>query len=392
MSLRIAPLTTARIFYFLFYAAWASLLPFLALYYQGLGLRGGEIGILTGIPPLITLFSAPFWGGLADATNRHRQVLLAIIAGAMLSILALSQGASFWLLLPCIAAYAFFNAPVIPLIDNSVLALLGGRREEYGKQRLWGAVGWGAAAPVTGWLVDKAGIAWSFIVYLVLMCAGFLTARHLHLSQAGLGNSFRRGVGQLLSNRRWLLFLFIVFLNGSGISILTNFLFLYMNELGIEKTVMGLGLTIATVSELPVLFYSGQMLRRLGARGLLIISLAAYVIRAFGYSVVHAPLPVLALQFLHGLTFAAMWAAGVSFAGEIAPPGLGATAQSMFYSTVMGFGGMAGALAGGILLERLGGAGMFRWSGMAVLIGLLLLIVSGQRGLHKESDSNPVKG
>jgi PPP family 3-phenylpropionic acid transporter len=239
-------------------------------------------------------------------------------------------------------------------------------------------VGWGAAAPVTGWLVDKAGIAWSFIVYLVLMCAGFLTARHLHLSQAGLGNSFRRGVGQLLSNRRWLLFLFIVFLNGSGISILTNFLFLYMNELGIEKTVMGLGLTIATVSELPVLFYSGQMLRRLGARGLLIISLAAYVIRAFGYSVVHAPLPVLALQFLHGLTFAAMWAAGVSFAGEIAPPGLG--------------GGMAGALAGGILLERLGGAGMFRWSGMAVLIGLLLLIVSGQRGLHKESDSNPVKG
>jgi MFS transporter, PPP family, 3-phenylpropionic acid transporter len=87
-----------------------------------------------------------------------------------------------------------------------------------------------------------------------------------------------------------------------------------------------------------------------------------------------------------------MWAAGVTFAGEIAPPGLGATAQSIFYSTVMGFGGMAGALAGGILFERSGGAGMFRVSGFVVLAGLLVMAASGRKVHKKDLPPDPSGG
>jgi hypothetical protein len=42
-------------FYFLYFAAIASLLPFFVLFYQGLGFNGAQIGLLTGVPPLITL-------------------------------------------------------------------------------------------------------------------------------------------------------------------------------------------------------------------------------------------------------------------------------------------------------------------------------------------------
>jgi MFS family permease len=74
-----------------------------------------------------------------------------------------------------------------------------------------------------------------------------------------------------------------------------------------------------------------------------------------------------------------MWVAGVSFSSEMAPPGLGATAQGLFSSTVMGFGGIIGALAGGLLIDHFGGAGMYFWTGTAVLFGLWIFVAFGRR-------------
>ena len=62
-------------FYFLYFSAFAALLPFFVLFYQGLGFSGAQIGLLTGVPPLITLIGAPFGTGLADSTGRHKLIM-----------------------------------------------------------------------------------------------------------------------------------------------------------------------------------------------------------------------------------------------------------------------------------------------------------------------------
>ena len=61
-------------FYFLNYAAFAALLPFFVIFYQGLDFTGAQIGLLAGIPPLITLFAAPLGAGHADSTRRHKLI------------------------------------------------------------------------------------------------------------------------------------------------------------------------------------------------------------------------------------------------------------------------------------------------------------------------------
>lgn len=50
-------------FNFLLFAATACVSPFIVLYYQGLGFTGMQIGLLTDVTPLITLFGAPLWTG-----------------------------------------------------------------------------------------------------------------------------------------------------------------------------------------------------------------------------------------------------------------------------------------------------------------------------------------
>ena len=114
-----------KAFYFLFYAALAALSPFLVLYYQQLGFSGRQIGLLTGLPPLVTLVSSTLWSGAADATQQHRWVLALALCGTLGAVLALSFTSRFIYLIPVVGLYAFFLAPVTPLVDNAVLDMLG---------------------------------------------------------------------------------------------------------------------------------------------------------------------------------------------------------------------------------------------------------------------------
>ncbi len=376
-----SPLFKAKAIYFLFYAAGAALVPFLPIFYRSLGFPASRIGLLLSITPLLTLAGAPFWGGVADASRRHRLVLLGVMGGAMLAVGALSQMSAFGLLALCVAVYAFFSAPIIPLIDNSVLAILAspaGQGADYGKQRMWGAVGWGLSAPLAGWLAGRLGQTWPFLVYLALMAGLVLAAARLPIRVELRERSYWSGMRLLLSDRRWFVFLAVILLCGVGGSVITNYLFLDMADLGASQATMGLALSVATLGEMPVLFFSGWMLRKWGARGLLVMGMAAYVVRALGLSLATAPWQALALQALHGLTFSAVWVAAVSYAGELAPKGLGATAQGLMSSVFFGIGGMSGSLLGGVLFERYGPGLLFRGSALMVLGGLALFLAAGR--------------
>ena len=252
--------------YFFYYAATASLLPFIALYYAQVGLSASQIGLLSGILPLVTLVSAPLWGGLADATRRHHALLLLAIAGTMAAVLALSRTASLSALIPIVMLNAFFMAPIIPLVDSTVLTMLGERRSLYGRQRLWGAIGWGITAPVAGWLMDRVGMTGGFGSYVLMMFGCFVVAISLPVGRSHISGSFRRGVRGLLGNWQWLVFLASILIGGIVLSIEMSFLFLYLNSLGASKALMGLSLAVATISELPVWFYSNRMLERFGTR------------------------------------------------------------------------------------------------------------------------------
>jgi PPP family 3-phenylpropionic acid transporter len=131
----------SRAFYFFYFAAGASLFPFLALRYEQLGMAGTQIGLLVAIPQLMTLFGASLWGGLADATQQHGRLLRAAIALVIALTLVFSRVTGFWLLIPVVVVLAFCGTPIMLLMDNSVLALLGKQRAQYGKLRLWGAIG-----------------------------------------------------------------------------------------------------------------------------------------------------------------------------------------------------------------------------------------------------------
>lgn len=367
-----------KAFYFTFYAATSSLIPFLVLYYRESGLSGSQIGLLASISPIVTWLAAPFWGALADSTQRHRAILTTTIIGAMTMMILLSFVNEMHWFLPIVAGYAFFYAPIMPLVDNSVMELLGERRELYGRQRVWGAVAWGLGAAVAGVLVENFGLHIAFYLFVFWYLVLLYISTRLRISTAGIGQPFWQGFRTLTRNRPLMTFLITVLFASMGSGIVHNYVFLYLADLGASETLMGLSQTAATLSEIPVFFFSAILLRKIGARGLVMLSLVAYIVRLLGYTFMPPVWLVLPINLLHGLTFSALWVAGVAYVNSVAPPGMGATAQGMFSGVTMGLGSACGALIGGLLFDTMGATVMFVTAASFVFVGLIFFLTVGR--------------
>ena len=353
----------------------AALVPFMALYYQELGLPGAQIGLLLSISPLVSLIANPLWSGLADATHRHKTVLTVTFLTTALVLAAIPSFKILWLLFLAISIYSFFAAPIMSLVDSATLTMLGDHKEEYGRLRFWGTIGYGLVAPFVGGFLQRFGLKWSFWIFAGGVFLTLFPARRLTFNHVQSDNSFRQGMRKLLLNRRWIFFLAMTFIAGIGLSVYNSYLSVLMQSLGGSKSLTGIAITVSTLSELPVMFFSSLLLRRMKTRGLFTLAMALTGIRCLLFGVAGSPAGIIAVQLLHGLTYGALWVSGVTYASENAPAGLSATAQGLFGSVLMGFGAAAGNLLGGILIENLNPSGMFDVIGGIVLVGMIVFLL-----------------
>lgn len=365
----------ARAFYFLYFAALAALMPYLSIYFASRGLSGLEIGILASLVPLMTMLGAPFWTEVADATGRHRTVLVAVIGVVLLAALGLSTATNLVTLGVFTALLAFHLAPSMPLLDHAVLEALGDRAHAYGRQRVWGAVGWAVAAPAAGWVTSAYGLPWAFFLFLgVMPWAAFAASRVTYAPVTAAGT--RRvggGLALVLRDARWVPFLFTGFAAGVGLAMVVSFLPLHLRDLGGSFTVIGVAMAVPAISEVPFMVFGGALLATVGPRRLLIAAVAAMSLRLLLSGVVPDTTALAAVQILHGPSFAVLWIAGVSYARELAPRGSRAVAQGLFTAVTGGLGSFAGSILGGFTYDAWGGSGTFLVAAAFTALAVVLL-------------------
>ena len=375
------------------FAAIACFYPFLVIYYRQQGLSGPQIGLLSGLTPLLTLLGAPLWTNLADATRRHRLVfcLMIVVTAATLALLPTLH--AFAPLLVMIVVLSACFAPIIALLDSATLAMLGNRRELYGRVRVGGTLGYVVTGALIGALVQRAGLQFSFWTGTALLLVLLLAAQRLSFGEASPGApppgaapvgapqpAARAGgsVRTLLADRRWWPFLALAFAGGLASVISSNYLFAYMRELGAPESSMGLAITLSVVSEVPVLFFGNRLVSRFGPYPVLLAAMLITGLRLLLFFFAVTPTWVLLFQLLNGLTFPLMWVAGVAYAHAHAPPNLAATAQGLFGAMVYGFGDAVGGFAGGPLFERFGGRATYILFGV-IILGIVALVAGLQR-------------
>ncbi len=372
-------------FYLVYFGGAAFLQPYLIVYFQEIGFNGLQISLLAGFAPLVILVGAPLWTGLADAKMRHRLIMSFTLLLCVILAVVFPLVRFFALIAPLIFIYALFASPIPSFADSATMAMLAEKRELYGRIRLGGTIGWGLLAPVAGLIIDTYGIRWAFWGYAVFMALALLICQKFTFGQPAEKPSIVQDAHTMLADRRWAIFLSLSFLAGVGAAVMNNYLAPYMGELGATKSTVGWALFIATLSELPVLFFANYLLKRFTARGLFALGVLITGLRLLLYGAISVQSGVLVFQLINGLTFPMVLVAGVSYANEIAPGGMKATAQGLFAAMLAGIGAAVGGAVGGLLLGSLRGQATFLIMGAFVLAGLGVIMLLERAGQFRQA-------
>ena len=377
------PILVSMAMYFGFYMAYGTYQPFINLYFERLGLSAVQIGTLTAIPVLIITIFGMAWASLADARHWHRTILrisLLVCAGA---VFLLPNADSFLAIIPFIVIYAFFITPIVPLLDSSALESVENSSHSYGELRLWGSVGWAISTVLVGILIQKYNIYWLFYCYVVLTLLTFSFSLFQPKRKHVLKTSVWSGLKDLLGKPSFLLFLLSILFAAMTLSGSSSFLSIFLDSIGTNESSIGLAWSIASLSEIPIMLFSGKIMQRIGSKGLLTVAFVTFIIRWFLMSTVTVPVFALMLQLLHGLTFAAFLTGSVTYINARTPKGLKTTAQSVFNIITFGIGSIFGSLLSGYIVEYGGMAWLFRSLSAIAALGFILFLISQRSSVEE---------
>lgn len=76
-------------FYFFYFGALGTILPYFPVYLRQIGLSAFAVGLLVGIRPIIQLASAPFWTVVADKFRKRKSILVMSIMAWLVMTIAL---------------------------------------------------------------------------------------------------------------------------------------------------------------------------------------------------------------------------------------------------------------------------------------------------------------
>ncbi|XP_060559763.1 major facilitator superfamily domain-containing protein 6-like [Ruditapes philippinarum] len=289
---------------------------------------------------------------------------------------------TFWIFFVIFLFCNIFISPVISLVDAIAYDILGEKRGRWGKQRLWGSVGFAIFAITSTYIMDALSksnktvdYSVSFYIFLALTTISTVVTYFLKFSESIHCHQMFQNITLLIRYPRIMVFLIVITIFGIFNGVIEAFLFWYLQDLGSTQIILGLCLVFSCTPEIVMLLFSGKIIKTLGHVTCLYLALGAYSLRFFCYSFLTNAWYVLPIEPLHALTFALMYAAASSYASIITPEGMSATVQGLMGGLHFGFGKGIGSLITGKLFDPVSGLGevwTFRFYSFFALFTLIV--------------------
>jgi MFS transporter, PPP family, 3-phenylpropionic acid transporter len=350
-----------RVLWFLSFFQFAAVgvyFTYLNVFYHKTGLTGTQIGLINMSAGLVAVFASVLWGNISDRLGNSRILLVLGAFGALLFAQAIPHVDSFWLFLVLSCGVALMFTSPMTLIDSTTLSMLGERKEEYGRYRLGGTIGFVVTGLSAGFLFERLGLLLMFPIYGFIMAALALTALLLPKVRIQREKPKRAEIMKMIRNKEWILFTASIFLLWITTNSAIMFLPVVMSSMGAGQSLIGVAATIGAFVEIPFMMFSGLFLRRYGPKRLLFAAMGIVIFRLLLLSWMPVPAWAIAINVLNGPAWVFLWNSSVMYANRIGGPSLAGTAQGLLISTT-GLAAVVSSLISGWLLDQLGSSGLF---------------------------------
>jgi len=300
-----------------------------------------------------------------------------------------------------IIAYSSFSV-CCSVGDAICFSLLEDKPENYGRQRVFGSIGWGGFTILAGYIVDSYsrqmnGVKdYSPALFLLAgLCTIDLIICVIKLKVPPKSKTTSGGGDVLRLFKSPSCLMFIIWCTGIGVltSLIWQWLPWYLSDLanihseaqscnetdhGATWLTLLLSLNMAIqcfIGEVPMFFLSGWILKKLGHTNTMSLVLAVFGLRFLSYSLLTNPWHSLPIEVLNGVTFGIFYSTMVSYASIISPQGMESTMQGIVGAAFEGAGVSIGSLVGGAVYKSKGGKFLFRSFGIFSVVFCLLHII-----------------
>ncbi|KAJ3666482.1 hypothetical protein Zmor_001923 [Zophobas morio] len=256
---------------------------------------------------------------------------------------------------------------VINSISDAICFDVIGKDGDYGKQRVWGTIGFGVTALISGYVVDlfsdnTINYTPAFLTILVCSVIDLGACIKLELPIIPVPENIFKDLRRLLNSKTVITFITFAVFAGVLDSLIIYFLFWHLQELATAtntanvKLIEGLVVAAETLGG-EVIFFSvaGKILERIGHVHCFSMCFINYALRLGLISLAPSPWWIVPIEFfMQGPTYALTYTTIVAYANELAPPGASATMQGIAAGMDDGVGYAIGSILGGVMFEYLG--------------------------------------
>jgi len=380
-----SPAARLRALYFLYYGNVGTYLPFFAVYLQGLGFSGKQIGLIQMLPsfPLAPIVAIS-WAAFADHRASPQRALRLATGWVAFAVLLLPLARAPWQVALVVVLMALGDRAVVPLTDSVTIEYCRDNPGvSYARIHLFGSLGFVALTVAVGRLLTlRGGRPADLLVPLtVVLCViGYaLVARGVPSTPRHGERPAPREMLALLRDRRLWVLLGPAALHWAACAPYHVFFGVFVRDLGLPDDVTSAGMSIGVIAEILVLLAFPRLERRLPLRRLFAVAALGSAVRWALLSRASDPVTVAGLQALHGLTFGLFWGSAMRALADVVPPRLRATGQAVFTGVVFGGANAVGYALSGVGYDRLGGAGpLFAWAAGLELVALAVLLAASR--------------
>ncbi|HBB57787.1 MAG TPA: MFS transporter [Chitinophagaceae bacterium] len=348
---------------------------------------GVQIGIAYGTQSLGAII-APFIIGLIADRYFAAQFILGLLhlcgAGLLYFVSLQTNFADFY---PYLLAYMIIYMPTLALVNSISFKQMNDPEKEFSLIRMWGTIGWIAAGLLIGWLAleknQQLDLTFQIAaaVSLVLGLFSFMlpnTPPPKAGTQANLGEIIGLDALRLLKDKNFLIF----FLSSLLICIPLAFYYqetnMFLNELGVDNAASKM--TMGQMSETIFLFLMPFFFLRLGVKKMLLIGMAAWVIRYFLFSYGNTGSGLWMLYagiILHGICYDFFFVTGQIYTDQLAGEKIRSSAQGMITLATYGVGMLIGFWFAGYVADHYKTAAGHDWSSVWMVPALIAAAILG---------------
>ncbi|KAL5279758.1 hypothetical protein ACFFRR_004012 [Megaselia abdita] len=264
----------------------------------------------------------------------------------------------------------------VTIMDPIALTMIEKYGGDFGRERLFSSIGMAIFSPITGFMIDytSRGLGYTdysaaFYTYDILLIISTLSVLFMPLGDKLPADNVFKDLWNLLKMPHVIAFIIFLFILGNFWGFIESFLFLYLKELGAPNYLLGITITVGTLSSVPFLYGADRITKIFGHVNLIIIAFFSHAGRLVGYSFIENAWWCFPFEAMEALSCHLMWVAAATYCSILAPKHLLATLIGVLGMAHFSLGRGSGSFTGGLLIGHVGTRDAFRYMGLLAVVG-----------------------